>query len=87
MDNVIGTKGINDDYSFSYSASEMNSLFGKIAASEIFTSEEKQKLSELENYNDSEMQALISNLTETIASLEARIAVLETNGGESENET
>ena len=84
MDNVIGTKGINDDYSFSYSGSEMNALFGKMDASETFTSEEKQKLSELENYNDSGILVSISNLVETIASLEARIAVLEANGGEND---
>lgn len=59
---------------------------GKGLSTNDFTNAEKQKLSELENYDDSEMQALISTLTETIASLEARIAALESNGGESEDE-
>lgn len=61
-------------------AEKVDKVEGMGLSENSFTDAEKQKLSELENYDDSELMAMI-------ASLEARIAILESNGGESENET
>lgn len=68
------------DVMFNRIVSDINPLLDKIAETEIFTSEEKQKLSALVNYDDSDIMAAIANL-------EARITALETNEGESEDET
>lgn len=68
------------DVSFNRLVAEINPLLDKIDETEIFTSEEKQKLSALVNYDDSDIMVAIANL-------EARITALEANGGESENET
>ena len=65
------------DVKFNRTVAQINLLLDKIAETEIFTSEEKAKLSALVNYDDSDLMT-------TIASLEARIAALEANGGESD---
>lgn len=61
-------------------AEKVDNVEGMGLSANSFTNAEKQKLSELENYDDSDLLA-------TIANLEARIAALESNGGESEDET
>lgn len=58
---------------------------GKGLSTEDYTTQEKNKLASLQNYNDSEVRELISGLnlrlttlSEDLESLEARVAVLET---------
>lgn len=58
---------------------------GKGLSTEDYTTEEKSKLANLQNYNDSEVRELISalnlrltTLSEDLESLEARVATLET---------
>lgn len=58
---------------------------GKGLSTEDYTTQEKNKLASLQNYNDSEVRELISalnlrltTLSEDLESLEARVAVLET---------
>lgn len=58
---------------------------GKGLSTEDYTTQEKDKLASLQNYNDSEVRELISvlnlrltTLSEDLESLEARVAVLET---------
>lgn len=58
---------------------------GKGLSTEDYTTQEKNKLASLQNYNDSEVRELISalnlrltNLSEDLESLEARVAALET---------
>ena len=58
---------------------------GKGLSTEDYTTQEKNKLAGLQNYNDSEVRELISalnlrltTLSEDLESLEARVAVLET---------
>lgn len=58
---------------------------GKGLSTEDYTTQEKNKLSSLQNYNDSEVRELISalnlrltTLSEDLESLEARVAALET---------
>ena len=58
---------------------------GKRLSTEDYTTQEKNKLASLQNYNDSEVRELISafnlrltTLSEDLESLEARVAVLET---------
>lgn len=58
---------------------------GKGLSTEDYTTQEKNKLASLQNYNDSEVRELISalnlrltTLSEDFESLEARVAVLET---------
>lgn len=57
---------------------------GKGLSTEDYTTQEKNKLASLQNYNDSEVRELISalnlrltTLSEDLESLEARVAVLE----------
>lgn len=58
---------------------------GKGLSTEDYTTQEKNKLASLQNYNDSEVRELISalnlrltTLSEDLESLEARVAALET---------
>lgn len=58
---------------------------GKGLSTEDYTTQEKNKLASLQNYNDSEVRELISalnlrltTLSKDLESLEARVAVLET---------
>lgn len=58
---------------------------GKGLSTEDYTTQEKNKLTSLQNYNDSEVRELISalnlrltTLSEDLESLEARVAALET---------
>lgn len=58
---------------------------GKGLSTEDYTTQEKNKLASLQNYNDSEVRELISTLnlrlttlSEDLKSLEARVAALET---------
>lgn len=58
---------------------------GKGLSTEDYTTQEKNKLASLQNYNDSEVRELISDLnlrlttlSENLESLEARVAALET---------
>lgn len=58
---------------------------GKGLSTEDYTTQEKNKLASLQNYNDSEVRELISalslrltTLSEDVESLEARVAALET---------
>lgn len=58
---------------------------GKGLSTEDYTTQEKNKLASLQNYNDSEVRELISELnlrlttlSEDLESLEARVAALET---------
>lgn len=58
---------------------------GKGLSTEDYTTQEKNKLASLQNYNDNEVRELISvlnlrltTLSEDLESLEARVAVLET---------
>ena len=58
---------------------------GKGLSTEDYTTQEKNKLASLQNYNDDEVRELISalnlrltTLSEDLESLEARVAVLET---------
>lgn len=58
---------------------------GKGLSTEDYTTQEKNKLANLQNYNDSEVRELISalnlrliTLSEDLESLEARVATLET---------
>lgn len=58
---------------------------GKGLSTEDYTTQEKNKLASLQNYNDSEVRGLISvlnlrltTLSEDLKSLEARVAALET---------
>lgn len=58
---------------------------GKGLSTEDYTTQEKNKLASLQNYNDSEVRELIlalnlrlTTLSEDLESLEARVAVLET---------
>lgn len=58
---------------------------GKGLSTEDYTTQEKNKLASLQNYNDSEVRKLISalslrltTLSEDLESLEARVAALET---------
>lgn len=58
---------------------------GKGLSTEDYTTQEKNKLASLQNYNDSDVRELISTLnlrlttlSEDLESLEARVAVLET---------
>ena len=50
----------SNELKFNYTLKKMNELFAKTDESEIFTSEDKQKLSTLENYDDSEVKSQIS---------------------------
>lgn len=59
---------------------------GKGLSTEDYTTQEKNKLASLQNYNDSEVRELISalnlrltTLSEDLESLEARVAALETS--------
>ena len=59
---------------------------GKGLSTEDYTTQEKNKLASLQNYNDSEVRELISalnlrltTLSEDLESLEARVAALETH--------
>lgn len=60
-------------------AEKIDKVEGMGLSENSFTDAEKQKLSELENYDD-------SNLLAVIESLKSRITALESNGGESEDE-
>lgn len=50
----------SNELNFNYTLKKMNELFAKADESEIFTSEDKQKLATLENYDDSEVKSQIS---------------------------
>lgn len=64
---------------------EEDKVEGKGLSTEDYTTQEKNKLASLQNYNDSEVRELISalnlrltTLSEDLESLEARVAALET---------
>ena len=51
---------------------------GKRLSTEDYTTQEKNKLASLQNYNDDEVRELISALALRVGSLEERVAALET---------
>lgn len=51
---------------------------GKGLSTEDYTTQEKNKLASLQNYNDDEVRELISALALRVGSLEERVAALET---------
>lgn len=48
---------VSNELKFNYTLEKTNELFAKTDESEIFASEDKQKLAALENYNDSEVKS------------------------------
>lgn len=60
MSDIIGLNDVNVECVFDYTFEEMSGLFDKINNSEIFTAEEKQKLSSLENYDDTGIKSEIA---------------------------
>lgn len=52
---------------------------GKGLSTEDYTTQEKNKLASLQNYNDDEVRKLISALNLRLTTLEARVAALETS--------
>ena len=57
MSEIFGQNNAEEELNFDYTLEKMNELFAKTDESEIFTSEDKQKLANLENYNDSEVKS------------------------------
>lgn len=60
MSDIIGYNDEEVEVRFNYTLEKMNELFAKADESEIFTSAEKEKLSTLENYDDTEVKSEIA---------------------------
>lgn len=57
---------------------KVDKVSGKGLSTNDYTTEEKNKLADLTNYNDSEVRELITALTLKVNGLEERVAALET---------
>lgn len=67
MSDIIGYNDEEVEVRFNYTLEKMNDLFAKADESEIFTSAEKEKLSTLENYDDTELKSETSKTAEEAA--------------------